>query len=102
MAKLIVLYPKPKDPAHFEKYFRETHVPLVKKWSLLKAHSFGPATGPDGKDGAFFWSFIGTFDSIKAIQDTMASKEGQDAVADIPNYSRDHQPTILVLDSTDG
>ena len=102
MANLIVMYPKPKDPAHFEKHFREIHLPLVKKMPGLKSHSLGTATGPDGKDGAFFWVFIGEFDSIQAIKDALGSQAGQDAVADIPNYSPDHPPTILFVDATHG
>lgn len=101
MSKLVVMYPKPKDPAHFDKHFREIHVPLVKKMPGLKSHSFGPALGPDGKDGAFFWVFIGTFDSTDAIKAALASPEGHAAVADIPNYSPDG-PTILFLESTEG
>lgn len=99
-SKLVVLYKKPADPAHFDKHFRDVHMPLVVKMPGLTAHSFGPATGPDGKDGAFFWAFVGTFDSTPAILDALGSPEGQAAVADIPNYSPD-APTILFLDATD-
>ncbi len=45
--------------------------------------------------------FIGTFDSLNAINEALASPEGQKVVADIPNYYND-MPTILHLDSTDG
>ena len=31
MHKLLVLYNEPKDPAHFRKYYVETHVPLASK-----------------------------------------------------------------------
>ena len=102
MSKLVVLYPKPADPAHFDKHFREVHMPLVKKMPGLGSFSFGPATGPDGKDGAFFWMFAGTFDSAEAIGAALSSPAGQAAVADIPNYSPDHAPTILFVDSTEG
>ena len=36
MHKMIVLYPKPDDPEHFKKYYRETHIPLAKKDSRRK------------------------------------------------------------------
>ncbi len=44
--------------------------------------------------------FIGTFHRLNAINEALASPEGQEVVADIPNYSPD-APTILHLDSTD-
>ena len=67
----------------------------------LRGYSFGPASTLDGGEGAFFWSFIGTFDSLKAINEALASPAGQDVVADIPNYYAD-APTILYLDATEG
>jgi uncharacterized protein (TIGR02118 family) len=100
VAKLIVLYKKPADPAHFNKHFREVHAPLAQKMPGLKSCSFGPTGSLDGGEGAFFWMFIGNFDSLKAINDALASPEGQKVVADIPNYSPD-APTILHLDATD-
>jgi uncharacterized protein (TIGR02118 family) len=101
VSKLIVLYKKPRDPKHFDKHFREVHVPLVKKMTGLRKFSFGPASALDGGEGAYFWTFIGTFDSLKAIKDALASPEGQAVVADIPNYYHE-VPTIVHLDSTDG
>lgn len=101
MSKLIVLYKKPHDPRHFDKHFREVHMPLVKKMPGLRHSSFGPARMLDGGEGAFFWMFVGTFDSLKAITDALGTPEGQKVVADIPNYYHE-TPTILHLDSTDG
>jgi uncharacterized protein (TIGR02118 family) len=101
MTKLVVMYPKPKDPAHFASYFRDKHMPLVKKMPGLRRSSFGPATGPDGQDGAFFWLFAGDFDSAQALNDALSSSEGQAAVADIPNYAPDYPPTILVVETTE-
>jgi uncharacterized protein (TIGR02118 family) len=102
MAKLVVMYPKPKDPAHFERFYREVHIPLVEKMPGIKNYNYGYPTGPDGKDGAFFCFFIATFDSVKAIREAFASPVGKDVLADIPNYSPDHHPTMLFLESIDG
>ena len=98
--KLVVMYPKPADPAKFDSYFRSTHMPLVEKMPGLKSFSFGPSTGPDGGEGAYFWIFVGTFDSKEALGAALSSPAGEDAVADIPNYSPD-APTIAVIDATD-
>jgi uncharacterized protein (TIGR02118 family) len=31
MAQVVVTYKTPKDPAAFDKYYAETHIPLAKK-----------------------------------------------------------------------
>lgn len=100
-SKLVVLYKKPADPAQFDKHFRGVHAPLAAKLPGLRNHAFGPATDLDGKDGTFFWMFVGTFDSRKAILDALGSPEGQKVIADIPNYSPE-PPVILHLDATEG
>jgi uncharacterized protein (TIGR02118 family) len=101
VSKLIVLYKKPRDPKHFDKHFREVHAPLAQKLPGLRKYSYGPTRALDGGEGPFFWMFVGTFDSLKAINDALASPQGQKVVADIPNYYHE-TPTILHLDSTDG
>ena len=40
MHKMLVLYNDPKDPAHFRKYYVETHLPLVSKLPNLKASRY--------------------------------------------------------------
>jgi uncharacterized protein (TIGR02118 family) len=101
MSKLVVMYKKPSDPAHFDKHFRTVHMPLVTKMPGLRNYAFGPASDLDGKDGAFFWMFVGTFDSRQAILDALGSPDGQKVVADIPNYSSE-PPVILHIDATEG
>ena len=99
-SKLVVMYPKPADPAQFDRHFREVHMPLVMKMPGLHGASYGPASNLDGSEGAFFWIFVGTFDSLGAITAALGSPEGRGVVADIPNYSQ-AAPTILHLDATE-
>jgi uncharacterized protein (TIGR02118 family) len=101
MAKVIVLYQKPADPAHFDTHFRTVHMPLVEKMPGLRGYAFGPASGLDGAPAGFFWCFIGTFDSREAILAAFGTPEGEAVVADIPNYSPTG-PTILYLEDTTG
>ena len=97
MSKLVVLYKKPADPAHFEQHFRTVHAPLAATMPGLRSHSFGPTKGLDGSDAEYFWMFVGTFDSLEAIHAAFASSEGKATVADIPNYYSG-APTILYLE----
>jgi len=44
MHKLVVLYPKPTDPAHFREYYVRTHLPLAAKMPDARAELI-PNTG---------------------------------------------------------
>lgn len=87
MAKLLVLYEQPDDPAHFADYFRNKHMLLVTMLPGLKSCSFGPAApvGEVAKD--FFWIWEGLYDSVDAIRKSHSSPEGKAVMDDIPNFS---------------
>src|ERR1700739_1731608 len=82
--ELIVLYKTPKDPEHFEKYYREVHGPMTGKLAGVKSYSYGPVRAVDGGAGEFFWYWSGTFDSRQAAIDAMASPEGQAGAGGVP------------------
>ena len=87
MIELIVLYRTPKDPVHFEKYYREVHGPMTGKLpGIHKGYKYGRARALDGGNGEFFWYWSGTFDSRQAALDAMALPVGQAGAADVPNY----------------
>ena len=53
MADVIVTYKTPKDPAAFDKYYAETHIPLAKNMPGLRKFqvSRGPVVSPAGHSG---------------------------------------------------
>ena len=55
MAEVVVLYKTPKDPAAFDKYYAETHIPLAKKLPGLRKYevSQGPVATPAGPCGVY-------------------------------------------------
>jgi uncharacterized protein (TIGR02118 family) len=86
--RLLVLYNEPKDPAHFKKYYVETHVPLASKMPGGKnlRYSFdvkllGPGKAP------YFCVFEADFESEAALMNAFGSKEGQAVAGDVPNYA---------------
>jgi uncharacterized protein (TIGR02118 family) len=86
MTRLIVLYKNPKDPEHFEKYYREVHGPMTGKLYGIGDYKYGRVHALDGGAGEFFWYWSGAFDSRQAALDAMASPAGQAGAADVPNY----------------
>jgi len=88
MVRLLVLYGQPKDPAAFDKYYYETHIPLAKKMKGLKKWTVGKVTGTaDGKPSPYYYIADLYMESRAAFDELLASPEGQAAVADVPNYA---------------
>jgi uncharacterized protein (TIGR02118 family) len=88
MAEVVVMYKTPKDPAAFDKYYAETHVPLAKKMPGLRKFqvSQGPVATPAGPS-AFHMIAILSFDSMAAIQKAFGSAEGQVAAGDVAKFA---------------
>jgi 4-carboxymuconolactone decarboxylase len=87
MHKVIALYPPPKDPAHFKKYYEGTHLPLAQQMPGLisSRHSF--AIEGVGAPSPYFCIWEGTFASAAAMGAAMQSSIGQKVAADVPNYA---------------
>lgn len=99
MARLVVMYKRPKDAAAFDQHYFSTHVPIAKKIPGLRKYeiSQGLIATPAGPSG---FHLIATlhFDDMAAIQKAFASAEGQAAVADVQTFTSD-PPNMLLFDS---
>jgi uncharacterized protein (TIGR02118 family) len=88
MARLIVLYKTPTDPAAFDKYYAETHIPIAKKIPGLRKYevSRGPVVAPGGPSPVHLVATL-HFDSLAAIQNAFGSPEGMAAGADVQKFA---------------
>ncbi len=88
MAKLLVMYHNPPDPAAFDKHYSGTHIPLAKRLPGLRSYkiSRGPIASPGGPSAYHLIAEL-TFDSMVAIQAALGSPEGKAAVADLANFA---------------
>ena len=87
MHRVLVLYPPPKDPAHFKKYYEEKHLPLAAQLPglLSSRHTFsleGAGTPPP-----YFCIFEGEFADAASMAASMQSEIGQKVAADMANYA---------------
>ena len=87
MHKLLVLYNAPKDPAHFRKYYAETHVPLAAKLPGLKSHRYSFNVAGLGAPSPYFCIFEAEFADAAAMGAAMASDLGKQVGADTANYA---------------
>ena len=88
MIKATVLYGQPTDADAFEKYYIETHLPLVAKTQgVLKAEFSKCFPNPDGSAAAFYRIADLYFASPAEMQEAMGSAEGKAMAADLQNFA---------------
>jgi uncharacterized protein (TIGR02118 family) len=88
LAKLLVLYKTPSDPAAFDAYYEGTHIPKAKKIPGLRKYevSRNPVVTPAGPAPVHLVAIL-HFDDLAAIQAAFASPEGMAAGADVANFA---------------
>ena len=88
MVRLQVMYGHPRDPAAFDRYYYEVHLPIAKQIKGLKRWTVGKVSGtPDGKPSAYYY-FADLFaESRAAMEKILASPEAQAAINDVPNFA---------------
>ena len=98
MAQVLVLYNHPEDPAAFDRYYRQTHIPLAQRIPGLRSYviSAGPVQALAGS--APYLVAVLTFNSMADLSAALASPEGQAAAADLPNFASGGA-TLLIYDS---
>jgi uncharacterized protein (TIGR02118 family) len=88
MAQVIVTCKTPKDPAAFDKYCAETHIPLASKMPGLRKYqiSQGPVGSPGGASGIHLVAIL-TFDNMAAVGAAFGNPEGKATAGDVANFA---------------
>ena len=88
MVRLTVLYGHPEDPVEFQRYYRETHIPLARKMKGLKGWTIGMCEAAEQGEKPPYYMIVGLYaESREAIEAILASPEGQDTIADVPKFA---------------
>jgi len=89
MAQLLALYHQPADPAAFDRYYFETHIPIAKKVPGLKSYvvNNGPVNAIAGNTAPYLIAEL-SFDSMADLQSALSSAEGQAAAGDLSNFAQ--------------
>ena len=96
MIKATVLYGHPTSPETFEKYYAESHAPLVGKvQGIVKAELTKFLPNPDGTAAAYYRMAELYFAGPAEMQQAMGSPEGQALAADLPNFATGGATVIM-------
>lgn len=98
MTRVLVLYNQPSDPAAFDRYYYETHVPIAKKLPGLRAYTVSAVSpGIVAGDQAPYLVAELDFDNEATLQTALISPEGKATAADLANFAS-AGVTILTFD----
>jgi len=88
MIKATVLYGHPKDPDAFEKYYSETHLPLVAKvQGIARSEWTKFLPNPDGSAVAYYRMAELYFTGPAEMQQTLRTPEAKAMAADLSNFT---------------
>ncbi len=88
MTRLTVLYGHPTDPAEFDRYYHEVHIPLAKKMQGLKGWTIGKCESAAPGEPPPYYMIVGLYaDSRAALEAILASPEGQATIADVEKFA---------------
>lgn len=100
MAKMVVIYKMPNDPAAFDKHYFDVHVPLAKKLpGILKYEvSRGPVAVITGGPNPYL---VGTlyFESMSTMKAAFASEVGRQCAEDRKILASNDAVEIFLFDS---
>ena len=100
-AKLIVMYPPPKDLAAFERAYSGEHIPMAAPIFQAAGATkvvLSKATGSPAGSPAFHRIAEIHFPSLTALQACAASKVGQDALAHAREISTGGAPVVMIAE----
>jgi uncharacterized protein (TIGR02118 family) len=87
MTKVIAVYRQPKDAKSFDRYYAETHTPLVKQVPGLRRLEVTRITGAAGGATDVYQVAELYFDDPGARETALASKEGKTVMDDLSNFA---------------
>lgn len=100
-AKLVVLYPYPRDVNVFERLYTKDHAPMVNPQMLKGITKFVASKvigTPDGSNPPFYRVAELHFPSLAALQAAAASPSAQQAVSHAVSISSGGTPVFLVAE----
>jgi uncharacterized protein (TIGR02118 family) len=88
MNRLTVLYGHPRDPAEFDRYYREDHIPIAKRMKGLKGWTIGKCESATLGEPPPYYMIVGLYAASRAdLEAILASPEGKATIADVPNFA---------------
>lgn len=104
MAKLVILYGHPADPAAFEDYYASRHIPYASKHMphVRGAENMRVISTSDGGPAPYYRMSQLTYDSVDDLRAGISSVDGQSTIADLANFATGGATLLIVEEDAGG
>ena len=89
--RVTVLYDQPADPAAFDKYYSEVHIPLAKQLPGLLRYTVSRGL----RDKQYYLVAELDFESMEDIGAAFGSEIGKQTAADVENFAAGASRTLI-------
>ncbi|HEV2034232.1 MAG TPA: EthD family reductase [Candidatus Dormibacteraeota bacterium] len=102
MARIVAFHKRPTDPEAFLKYYRDVHIPIVRKIPGVRNIRWGKVlrTADGSPDPCWLISDV-YFDNLGALETALRSPEMQESFADVSNFIRAGDVQIMFCEAQD-
>ncbi len=88
MYRLTVLYGHPQDPAEFDRYYHEVHMPLALAMKGLRGWTIGKCESAVAGEKPPYYLIVGLYADTRAhLEAILDTPEGKAAVEDVPRFA---------------
>ncbi|HUS34073.1 MAG TPA: EthD family reductase [Verrucomicrobiae bacterium] len=88
MCRLTVLYGHPTDPAEFDRYYHEIHIPIARKMKGLRGWTIGKCESANAGEPPPYYMIVGLYaETRENLEAIIKSPEGQATIADVPRFA---------------
>lgn len=100
MATLIILYQHPEDPAAFEDYYANRHIPDAAEHmpGVTGAQNLRIIGTPDGEPSPYYRVSQLSYESLDDLHAVITSAEGKAVLADLANFATGGVTVMLADD----
>jgi uncharacterized protein (TIGR02118 family) len=102
MVRLIALFNQPDDPDAFDAHYRDVHLPIVRRYPMLREVRETKLEGVGGRPPPFYLMTEMSFDSSSDLAEALSSEPGVESARDLRNFAAAGVSLFVAADSPDG
>lgn len=82
MVKFVALYRQPDDPAAFDRWYTEQHLPICLRYPDTEAIRYGKVTGSPRGESDFYMMFEAVYKDRETMMASLMSPPGMESAQD--------------------